>query len=73
MRVRRLQSELKSRGIDHTGGRAVLVARLLLAAVNEGLENVPDPLLLDDRQPEKLMLIANQCFIQAEEGEPKAW
>jgi hypothetical protein len=70
MRVRRLQSELKSRGIDHTGGRAVLVARLLLAVVNEGLESIPDPLLMDDRQPEKWMLIANQCSLQAEEEEP---
>jgi hypothetical protein len=70
MRMRCLQSKLKLRGIDHTGGRAVLVARLLLAVVNEGLENIPDPLLMDDRQPEKWMLIANQCSLQAEEDEP---
>jgi hypothetical protein len=35
-------------------------ARLLSALVEEGLQNIPDPLLMDDRQPEKWVLIANQ-------------
>ncbi len=44
------------------GRRCLLVARLLEVMVSEGLNNIPDPLDMDDRQPEKWLLIANQTF-----------
>lgn len=60
MRLNELRNELRTRSLDDLGSKEVLCARLLHAMVNEGLCRIPDPLHMDDRQPEKWLLIANQ-------------
>ena len=62
MRRTALVTELKRRGLDSTGHRFVLVARLIKAVVDEGLRQSFDPSLMDDRQPEKWLHIANLAF-----------
>jgi hypothetical protein len=70
MRLRHLKQELTLRNLDSNGTKAILIARLLSALVEEGLQNIPDPLLMDDRQPEKWVLIANQFSRLVREQEP---
>lgn len=70
MKTQQIRKELKQRNICNTGKKNVLVARLLKVMVDEGLKNIPDPLLMDDMQPEKWMLIANQSSVLMNELEP---
>lgn len=62
MRKTALVAELKRRGLDSTGHRFVLVARLIKDVVDEGLRQSFDPSSMDDRQPEKWLHIANLAF-----------
>ncbi len=70
MKTQQLRKELKQRNICNTGKKNVLIARLLDVIVDEGLQNIPDPLFMDNMQPEKWMLIANQSSALMEELEP---
>jgi hypothetical protein len=70
MKTRRLREELEKRNIDTSGGRTVLSSRLLAKLVEEGLRDIPDPLLMDDRQPEKWMLIATLSSRHMNQLEP---
>lgn len=74
MRIAKLKRELNRRNLSTIGRRYLLVARLLEAMVSEGWNNIPDPLDMDDRQPEKWLLIANQTFRDAAEieGNPQS-
>lgn len=71
MTIPQLEQALRDRDLDTDGDRRVLVARLLAAMV---LPQPPNPLDMDDRQPEKWMLIANQAFDAAVrlEADPSA-
>lgn len=70
MKMRQLREELEKRNVDTSGGRTVLSSRLLAELVAEGLRDIPDPLLMDDRQPEKWMLIATLSSRQMNQLEP---
>lgn len=67
-----LKCALRKRGLSDSGSKEELCVRLLNVIVNEGLQNIPDPLCMDDRQPEKWHLIASQQLHYAEKIEPNS-